>query len=95
MAQSRVAPAPDLVGRLTVADRAAGLAALDRLAAELGATGVGRRPDPDATAVELLVPRPAYDRLEPGLRAIGAWEAEKAPGELSAVIRVLIRVAGR
>lgn len=92
---SRAARAPDLVGRLTVTDRAAGLVALDRLAAGLGATGLGRRPDPDATMVELMVPRPAYERLEPGLRAIGAWEPEMVPGEPPAMVRVLIRVTGQ
>jgi hypothetical protein len=87
--------APHLAGRLIVADRAAGLAALDRLAADLGATGLGRRPDSGATVVELAVPRSAYERLEPGLRAIGAWEPEPASAGLPHTVRVLVRVVPR
>ncbi len=91
-ARTRVLRAPDLAGRLAAPDRATALGALDRLAADVGATDLGRRQDGDATVVDLMVPRAAYDRIEPALRAIGAWTRDAAHSPLPEMVHVSIRL---
>ena len=91
-ARARVLRAPDLAGRLAAPDRATALGALDRLAADVGATDLGRRQDGDATVVDLMVPRAAYDRIEPALRAIGAWTRDAAHAPLPEMVHVSIRL---
>ncbi len=82
---------PDVHGSLVVADAPAALAELDRLAAEVGAARIARRDEGDATVVQLVVPRSAWERLDAGLRGIGRW-APTAPGELPGQVHVSVRV---
>jgi hypothetical protein len=90
--------AVDVGGRLRVADRAAGRAALDAALARLDVAIAGRRPDPGAPAdelIELLVPRGAYGELVEALGRIGEWRPD--PGgssDLPDPVRVVIRLSG-
>jgi hypothetical protein len=95
---TRALVAVDVSGRLRVADRAAGRAALDAALARLDVAIAGRRPDPGAPAdelIELLVPRRAYGELVDALRRIGEWRPD--PGgasDLPDPVRVVVRLAG-
>jgi hypothetical protein len=90
---ARVLRAPDVSGRLVTADAAAGLAALDQLAADVGAARLARRDEGDVTVVDLVVPRAAWERLDAGLRRIGHWapDAAAAPA-LPAEVHVSVRL---
>lgn len=86
--------APDVAGRLVVADRAEGAEALGALAARLGAVEVSRRLEADEAVVELALPREIYPALVEGLAGIGRWTVERAPAELPARVRISIRLTG-
>jgi hypothetical protein len=95
---TRALVAVDVGGRLRVADRAAGRAALDAALARLDVAVAGRRPDPGAPTdelIELLVPRGAYGELVEALGRIGEWRPD--PGgssDLPDPVRVVIRLSG-
>jgi hypothetical protein len=86
--------APDVAGRLVVADRAEGAGALVALAARLGAVEVSRRMEADEAVVDLALPRETYPALVEGLAGIGRWTVERAPAELPAQVRISIRLTG-
>jgi len=86
--------APDVTGRLVVADRAEAAGALADLAARLGASEVSRRAETAEIVVELTLPREAYPALIEGLGRIGWWTAENEPAELPARLRISIRLTG-
>jgi hypothetical protein len=86
--------APEIVGRLAVADRAEALRALAELAANVGASEVSRRAEADENIVELWLPREAYPALVEGLGRIGRWTVEREPAPLPARLRISIRLTG-
>lgn len=86
--------APEIVGRLAVADRAEALRALAELAAKVGASEVSRRAEADESIVELWLPREAYPALVEGLGRIGRWTVEREPAPLPARFRISIRFTG-
>jgi hypothetical protein len=89
----RVLRGSDVSGRLLAEDTAGALAALDRLAREVGAAQLARRDDGDATIVDLIVPRAAWEQLDAGLRRIGRWAPDTAPAApLPADVHVSVRV---
>ncbi|OGK77552.1 MAG: hypothetical protein A2X52_02090 [Candidatus Rokubacteria bacterium GWC2_70_16] len=93
-APAAVQAAPEIVGRLAVADRAEALRALAELAAKLGASEVSRRAEADESIVELWLPREAYPALVEGLGRIGRWTVEREPAPLPARLRISIRFTG-
>jgi len=98
---AKVAPGPDVSGRLAVSTPEAAERALDLLVDRLGGRRIARRPDPAAPGrvlVELEVPREALGELATGLGRIGHWVPERAPAGLPAptglpaVVRVEVSV---
>ncbi len=84
--------APDLAGRLTVAELAAGDSALGLLLARSGGRETGRRQIPDGLEVEVSVPRGRADEFARELSRIGHWQAVQrleSPGD---PVRVLIQL---
>lgn len=86
--------APDVAGRLVVADRAEAMRALAEMAAKLGASEVSRRAEADESIVELALPRETYPALIEGLGRIGRWTVEREAAELPARVRISIRLTG-
>jgi len=89
----RVSPSVDVVGRLTVTDRAAALRALVELLVRVRGAEVSRRDESGATVVDLVVPAAGYVEFSRGLAGIGAWLSSAEPAELPAQVRVTLRLA--
>ena len=88
-----VLPAADVLGRLTVKDRAAAETALIELLTRAGGGLVSRQEEPDATVMGLVVPRASYAEFSHGLERIGAWLPEGEPALLPPDVRVTLRLA--
>ncbi|MBI2528037.1 MAG: zf-HC2 domain-containing protein [Candidatus Rokubacteria bacterium] len=86
--------APEIMGRLAVADRAEAMRALTELAARVGASEASRPAEGDESFIELWLPREAYPALVEGLGRIGRWTVEREPTPLPARLRIGIRLTG-
>jgi hypothetical protein len=82
----------DVVGKLSVHDRAAAEQALAELVARLGGTQAGRGVDTEGEVVEIRLSRAAYPAFVHGLAGIGRWVPESESAELAAEIRVTLRI---
>lgn len=94
LASKSAEPAPaDVIGRLTVRDRAAVNRDLAALLASVGAVQLARREEGATTVVEVAVPRERYALFQERLERVGAWRLETNPSELPDVVRVTLRIA--
>jgi hypothetical protein len=84
--------APDVSGRLAVADRDAALQHLARLLARLGGVEDRRFVGDEGPIVELTIPRAAYPELLRELAALGRWQLIREAPALPEKIRVTLRI---
>jgi hypothetical protein len=84
--------APDVSGRLTVADQDAALQHLARLLARLGGVEDRRFVGDEGPIVELTIPRAAYPELLRELAALGRWQLIREAPALPEKIRVTLRI---
>ncbi len=96
MAAKRQSATSSVLGHLNVKNRPAAEQGLADLLARLGGTETGRRQEPGATVVEVLVPEARYADFVRGLTTLGAWTPEGQPTVLPAEppqIRLSIRIS--
>jgi putative zinc finger protein len=84
--------APDVSGRLAVADRDAALQNLARLLARLGGVEDRRFVGDEGPIVELTIPREAYPELLRELAALGRWQLVREAPALPERVRVVLRI---
>ena len=84
--------APDVSGRLAVADRDAALQNLSRLLARLGGVEDRRFVGDEGPIVELTIPREAYPELLRELAALGRWQLVREAPALPEKVRVVLRI---
>ena len=84
--------APDVSGRLAVADRDAALQTLARLLARLGGVEDRRFVGDEGPIVELTIPREAYPELLRDLAALGRWQLVREAPALPEKVRVVLRI---
>jgi putative zinc finger protein len=84
--------APDVSGRLAVADRDAALQNLARLLARLGGVEDRRFAGDEGPIVELTIPREAYPELLRELAALGRWQLIREAPALPEKVRVTLRI---
>jgi len=82
MSAKRQLAVSSVLGRLTVKSRAAAEQGLTDLLARLGGTETGRRQEPGATVVEVLLPEARYADFVSGITALGVWTPEGRPAAL-------------
>jgi len=88
----RALPSADVIGRLTVKDRAAAEQALAEALAQTGGSVVSRREESGATIVDVAVPRSAYQEFGEKLARIGGWQAEGQPSDVLPTVRITLRL---
>ena len=96
MAAKRQSATSSVLGRLNVKSRPAAEQDLADLLARLGGSETGRRQEPGATVVEVLLPEARYADFVSGLTTLGAWTPEGQPTALPAEppqIRLSIRIS--
>lgn len=86
--------APDVSGRLAVADRDSTLQSLARLIARLGGVEDRRVVTDEGPIVELTIPREAYPELLRELTALGRWQLIREAPALPEKVRVILRITG-
>jgi hypothetical protein len=86
--------APDVSGRLAVADRDAALQNLARLLARLRGVEDRRFVGPEGPIIELTIPREAYPELLRELAALGRWQLLREAPALPEKVRVVLRITG-
>ena len=86
--------APDVSGRLAVADRDAALQNLARLLTRLGGVEHRRFVGPEGPIVELTIPREAYPEFLRELAALGRWQLVREAPALPEKVRVVLRITG-
>ena len=84
--------APDVSGRLAVADRDAALQTLARLLARLGGVEDRRFVGDEGPIVELTISREAYPELLRDLAALGRWQLVREAPALPEKVRVVLRI---
>jgi Putative zinc-finger len=84
--------APDVSGRLAVADRDAALQNLARLLARLGGVEDRRVVGAEGPIVELTIPREAYPELLRELAVLGRWQLIREAPALPEKVRVTLRI---
>jgi Putative zinc-finger len=84
--------APDVSGRLAVADRDAALPNLTRLLARLGGVEDRRFVGDEGPIIELTIPREAYPELLRELAALGRWQLVREAPALPEKVRVVLRI---
>ena len=84
--------APDVSGRLAVADRDAALQKLAPLLARLGGVEDRRFVGDEGPIVELTIPREAYPELLRDLAALGRWQLVREAPALPEKVRVVLRI---
>jgi hypothetical protein len=84
--------APDVSGRLAVADRDAALQKLAPLLARLGGVEDRRFVGDEGPIVELTIPREAYPALLRDLAALGRWQLVREAPALPEKVRVVLRI---
>jgi hypothetical protein len=84
--------APDVSGRLAVADRDAALQTLAPLLARLGGVEDRRFVGDEGPIVELTIPREAYPELLRDLAALGRWQLVREAPALPEKVRVVLRI---
>jgi Putative zinc-finger len=84
--------APDVSGRLAVADRDAALQTLSRLLARLGGVEDRRFVGDEGPIVELTISREAYPELLRDLAALGRWQLVREAPALPEKVRVVLRI---
>ena len=84
--------APDVSGRLAVADRDAALQNLAPLLARLGGVEDRRFVGDEGPIVELTIPREAYPELLRDLAALGRWQLVREAPALPEKVRVVLRI---
>lgn len=89
---AKASAAADVSGRLSVADRGDAERALEDLVRRNGGALVQRRAVPDATVVEVVVPRATYHEFARQLATIGRWAPDGEPSELPAEVRLSLRL---
>ena len=85
--------AVDVAGRLAVSDRVTAETAVIDLVTRLGGVVIARRAEPEATIVDVRLPRGAYADLLEGLVRIGRWTVERESRELPEDVRLTLRLA--
>lgn len=92
-AAERSRAAPDVVGRLSVTDRAGARRAVSEMATKLGGTEVVRSAGvEESPVVEILIPRRAWEDLVRELSRLGRFTIESRPAELPPDVQVAIRL---
>jgi hypothetical protein len=86
--------APDVSGRLLVADREAALQNLARLLVRLGGVEDRRFVGDEGPIIELTIPREAYPELLRELAALGRWQLIREAPALPEKVRVVLRITG-
>jgi putative zinc finger protein len=84
--------APDVSGRLAVADRDAALQTLARLLVRLGGVEDRRFVGDEGPILELTIPREAYPQLVRELAALGRWQLIREAPALPEKVRVTLRI---
>ena len=84
--------APDVSGRLAVADRDATLQNLARLLTKLGGVEDRRFVGPEGPIIELTIPREAYAEFLRELAALGRWQLIREAPALPEKVRVVLRI---
>jgi Putative zinc-finger len=85
-----------VLGRLNVTSRPAAEQGLAELLSRLGGTETGRRREPGATVVEILVPESRYADFVRGLTTLGTWISEGQPTALPTdppQVRLSVRIS--
>jgi hypothetical protein len=82
----------DVIGRLTVRDRAVAERDLAALIAGVGAVETSRREEGATTVLEVAVPRDRYAAFQEKLERLGAWHAETSSPGLPDRVRVTLRI---
>ena len=96
MAAKRQSATSSVLGRLNVKNHPAAEQGLADLLARLGGSETGRRQEPGATVVEVLVPEARYADFVRGLTTLGTWTPESQPAALPTdppQIRLSIRIS--
>src|SRR5439155_17653510 len=91
--ESRVAKmrrAPDVIGRLSVANRSEAERALLELAARHAGTLVDRRVDGDLSVLTFDVPRASYVAFARDLAGLGRFTADREPGASGDVVEIVL-----
>jgi hypothetical protein len=86
------AAAPDLAGRLAIADLASAESALGSLIVRSAGRETSRRPIPDGLEVEVEIPRARVDEFMLELPRIGRWQAAPAAESPGDPVRVRIQL---
>jgi hypothetical protein len=86
--------APDVSGRLAVADETAALRSLAHLVDRLGAVENRRVPGDAGPIIEVTVPREAYAEFVRELTRLGRWEVTREAATLPAQVRVVLQITG-
>jgi hypothetical protein len=86
--------APDVSGRLAVADETAALRGLAHLVDRLGAVENRRVPGDAGPIIEVTVPREAYAEFVRELTRLGRWEVTREAATLPAQVRVVLQITG-
>src|SRR5262245_29291372 len=86
--------APEVAGRLAVADRNAALQTLARLLARLGGVEDRRFVGDEGPIIELTIPREAYPDLLRELGSLGRWQLIREAPALPEKVRVVLRITG-
>src|SRR5262245_31628055 len=86
--------APEVSGRLAVADRDAALQSLARLLARLGGVEDRRFVGDEGPILELTIPREAYPELLRELGSLGRWQLIREAPALPEKVRVVLRITG-
>jgi anti-sigma factor RsiW len=85
--------AADVVGELRVKERESAVSMVSALVGKTGGVELGRIvTPPDATTLELRIPRAAWGEFVRELAKLGAWTPEQQPAELPAEVRVALRI---
>ena len=86
----RMLPIPDVVGRLSVKDRAAAERTLAEALGRAGGSVITRREEGATTVVDLAVPAAAYPAFSEELTRIGAWRPERKSADLPSTVHITV-----